>query len=133
MNKRKPWILAAVILAAVIFFPYTTKTGISGDGEIQDQAGEKTGDCVLSVEISEIRSLLFSYKRCFSYKLGDTEYDAVETANYVEADDLNIIYQWYQNKKTGELDLRSMEYPDDLSYVLVTSGTERYYLKAAPS
>jgi hypothetical protein len=131
MNKRKTFILGMMILLVLILFPYSTKKVLAGNGEVQTRDNEKIGDCILSIEICELRSLFLCYKKQFSYTLDGTKHNTFESSVYDDADNLNLIFQMYYEKVFDRMNICSLEYPDDFSYAVITTDTNRYYLHMA--
>ena len=134
MNKPKRlFLLMVIIVAVLLFFPYSTKKVISGYGEVQTIENEKLGNCTLSIEICQIRSLCFLYKSQFSYVLDGKEYATFEDSTYLEAgEDICMISQMYYDKTSNEMKPCRLVFPKDLSYALIEMDNEQYYLKNTP-
>ena len=49
------------LLATLIFFPITTTNSVSGEGQVRTTTEDILGACELSLEIKEVKSLLFCY------------------------------------------------------------------------
>ena len=137
MKKYKvaAWI-AGIIVLLLMFFPYTTSQMISGDAEILTLENEKIGACTLSVKIEETRSLLFRYKKQFSFTLGGERNDSFLVSSdskispsYAETDDgfCLISYLFYDGEK-NTIRSCSLWYRDDLSYVNLRVDEEQYVI-----
>lgn len=129
-------LIAGIIVLLLMFFPYTTSQIISGDAEILTLENEKIGACALSVEIEEIRSLLFRYKKQFSFTLGGERNDSFLISSdskispsYAETDDgfCLISYLFYDGEK-NTIRSCSLWYQDDLSYVNLRVDEEQYVI-----
>lgn len=129
-------LIAGIIVLLLMFFPYTTSQIISGDAEIQNLENEKIGACTLSIEIQEIRSLLFRYKKQFSFTLGGERNDSFLISSdskispsYAETDDgfCLISYLFYDGEK-NTIRSCSLWYQDDLSYADLRVDEERYVI-----
>ena len=137
MKKYKVAVLiAGIIVLLLMFFPYTTSQMISGDAEILTLENEKIGACTLSVEIEEARSLLFRYKKQFSFTLGGERNDSFLISSdskispsYAETDDgfCLISYLFYDGEK-NTIRSCSLWYQDDLSYVNLRVDEEQYVI-----
>ena len=124
-------LIAGIIVLLLMFFPY-----ISGDAEILTLENEKIGACTLSIEIQEIRSLLFRYKKQFSFTLGGERNDSFLISSdskispsYAETDDgfCLISYLFYDGEK-NTIRSCSLWYRDDLSYVNLRVDEEQYVI-----
>lgn len=129
-------LIAGIIVLLLMFFPYTTSQMISGDAEILTLENEKIGACALSVEIEETRSLLFRYKKQFSFTLGGERNDSFLISSdskispsYAETDDgfCLISYLFYDGEK-NTIRSCSLWYRDDLSYVNLRVDEEQYVI-----
>ena len=129
-------LIAGIIVLLLMFFPYTTSQMISGDAEILTPENEKIGACTLSVEIEETRSLLFRYKKQFSFTLGGERNDSFLISSdskispsYAETDDgfCLISYLFYDGEK-NTIRSCSLWYQDDLSYVNLRVDEEQYVI-----
>lgn len=129
-------LIAGIIVLLLMFFPYTTSQIISGDAEILTLENEKIGACALSVEIEETRSLLFRYKKQFSFTLGGERNDSFLISSdskispsYAETDDgfCLISYLFYDGEK-NTIRSCSLWYQDDLSYVNLRVDEEQYVI-----
>lgn len=120
--------IAALILA---FCPYSTSNVISGDGEILNLENEKIGECTLSIEICETRSLLFRYKKQFSYTLNGQRHNTFVTSSHSETDDgVCLISQMYYDEKTDALNMCSLMYSNDFSYATLRVNSEQYTISS---
>lgn len=130
MKNRKYFILAGVFLLVIlVFFPYSTRKVISGHGEVLTLEKEKIGDCTVSIEIYETRSLFFCYEKYFSYTIDGEESKAFTTSSYAIAnEDLYIISQMYYDEKNDEMSLCSLIYPKNLSYGIIKFDIMLYYV-----
>ena len=137
MKKYKvaAWI-AGIIVLLLMFFPYTTSQMISGDAEILTLENEKIGACTLSVEIEETRSLLFLYKKQFSFTLGGERNDSFLISSdskispsYAETDDgFCLISSFFYDGEKNTIRSCSLWYREDLSYADLRVDEERYVI-----
>ena len=71
MKKKLALAIAIIVVFSVVFFPMTTTHSISGSGDILTPQKEKIGTCELEIEIKEVSSLLFCYKKSFTFAVDD--------------------------------------------------------------
>lgn len=130
MKNRKYFVFIGVFLLVIlVLFPYSTRKIISGHGEVLTLENEKIGDCTVSIEIYETRSLFFCYGKYFSYIIDGEESKAFTTSSHsVANEDLYIISQMYYDEKNDEMSLCSLIYPKDLSYGKIKFDTMLYYV-----
>ena len=128
MKKKLALAIAIIVVLSVVFFPMTTTHRISGDGDILSPQKENVGTCKLEIEIKEVSSLLFCYKKSFTFASDDNFVEAFETTSYSEADKICLISQMYYNNETDEMSLASLIYPGDLSYAILNLGTNYYFI-----
>lgn len=130
--------VAGIVVLILVFCPYSTSSVISGDAEILNLENEKIGECTLSVEIHETRSLIFRYKKQFSYTLGGERNDSFLISSdskispsYAETDDgfCLISYLFYDGEK-NTIRWCSLWYQDDLSYVNLRVDEEQYIISS---
>ena len=133
MKKRliTAGIVAAVLaIAAVLFWPHTKTYSFSGVAtewsRSHDEQYDETAD--LSVEITEVRSLVCSYKKSFSYVLnGKRSPDCFkfffhDTEIGSQIDGIFLIDEGHSVSYCG------VSYYWDLSYVTVSDGNRLYDL-----
>lgn len=127
--KRKLITYGCIALfVTLIFFPITTVHSVSGEGQVRTTADEILGDCELSLEIKEVKSLLFCYKKSFSFVLdGHTFSEFVDSTHDETSDGLCLISQMYYDKEKSSLAPCSLAYRDDLSN-FVLRFSERLYI-----
>ena len=128
MKKKLSLAFAIIVILSVVFFPMTTTHRISGDGDILTPQKEKVGTCKLEIEIKEVSSLLFCYKKSFTFAIDDNFVEEFETTSYSEADKICFISQMYYNNETNEMCVASLTYPGDLSYAILNLGENYYFI-----
>ena len=129
-------LIAGTIVLLLAFFPYTTSQMISGDAEILTLENEKIGACTLSIEIQETRSLLFRYKKQFSFTLGGERNDSFLISSdskispsYAETDDgFCLISSFFYDGEKNTIRSCSLWYREDLSYADLRVDEERYVI-----
>ena len=128
-------LIAGTIVLLLAFFPYTTSQMISGDAEIQNLENEKIGACTLSIEIQETRSLLFRYKKQFSFALGERNDSFLILTHskispyYAETDDgFCLISSFFYDGEKNTIRSCSLWYREDLSYADLRVDEERYVI-----
>ena len=128
MKKKLALTIAVIVVLSVVFFPMTTTRRISGDGDILTLQKEKIGTCKLEIDIKEVSSLLFCYKKSFTFSVDDTLVEEFETTSYSEADKICLISQMYYSNETDEMSVASLTYPGDLSYAILNLGANYYFI-----
>ena len=128
MKKKLSLAFAIIVILSVVFFPMTTTHRISGDGDILTPQKEKVGTCKLEIEIKEVSSLLFRYKKSFTFAIDDNFVEEFETTSNSETDKICFISQMYYNNETDEMCVASLTYPGDLSYAILNLGANYYML-----
>ena len=130
MNKHKVLLLVGVALMIILLFPCSTGSTISGCGEVINLENKKVEECTLSVEIRETRSLLFCYKKQFSYTINGKKHKDFVTSSHTETGDgICLISQMYYDEQNDDLKLCSLVYLRDLSYAMVQLDTGRYCIR----
>lgn len=123
--------VAGIVVLILVFCPYSTSNVISGDAEILNLEDEKIGESTLSVEIFETRSLLFRYKKQFSYTLNGEDHKTFVTSSHSETDDgVCLVSQMYYDEKTDSLNICSLIYSNDFSYATLRLGEEQYMISS---
>lgn len=118
--KKKILALAVLLALAVCLIPYQTSSVLSGTGEIRRETDGQAEECALSITVSETRSLLFRYRKQFSYILNGQGYDAFLTATCAETGDgACLISQMYYDEQTDQIRPCSLYLAEDLSYAEV--------------
>lgn len=135
MKKIRVYSFISLLVAvAIVFFPFKTTHIISGRGEVLTREKEKICECMLSIEISEVKSLFACYKKQFTYNLNGKDYTSFATSSYTEADNhLCLISQMYYDEENDTVDLYSLVFPEDLSYAVICSDTNLYFIKNSPN
>lgn len=129
-RKRVICLLLGLLAAAVIVaFPVKTTRTVSGWGEVLTREKEKVGECTLSIEISEVKSLCFCYRKRFTYSLDGKDYTSFASSSYAEADGLCLISQMYYDEQKDAMDLCSLVFPEDFSYAVICSNANLYLIK----
>ena len=106
----------------------TTTHSISGSGDILTPQKEKIGTCELEIEIKEVSSLLFCYKKSFTFAVDDNFVEEFETTSHSEADEIYLISQMYYEKEADKMNLASLIYPNDLSYAVLNLDANYYFI-----
>ena len=128
MKKKLALAIAIIVVLSVVFFPMTTIHRISGDGDILTPQKEKVGTCKLEIEIKEVSSLMFCYKKTFSFFIDDNFVEEFETTSRSEADEICMISQMYYEEEADAMSLVSLIYPNDLSYAILNLGANYYFI-----
>ncbi|MDO5400254.1 MAG: hypothetical protein Q4F17_04635 [Eubacteriales bacterium] len=133
----KRWLKIAIPLcilaAAVLFFPIKRTYTLSGDGAVLTLGKEKVGDCTMSVEIQELKSLAMSYRKTFSFVL-----DGVESpSDFIHFDDEHysktpgipyLLTQACYSGPDDRTEFYTLLYAPDLSYAVLKWGDNLYFL-----
>lgn len=128
MKKKLALAIAIIVVLFIVFFPMTTTHRISGDGDILTHQKEKVGTCKLEIEIKEVSSLLFCYKKSFTFAIDDNFVEDFETTSYSEADKICLFSQMYYDENANEMSLVSLIYPNDLSYAVLNLDANYYFI-----
>lgn len=128
MKKKIVLVMIIIFAITAVFFPVSTTHIISGDGDILTLQKEKIGDCKLKIEIKEISSLIFSYKKGFSFSIDGNSVEEFETATHSKTDEIFLISQMYYDESTDAMSLASLIYPEDLSYAILCLDGEYYFI-----
>lgn len=126
----KKWIavICALLICAALFFPVSTVHTISGNGEVLTTEKEKVGDCELSVEIKEVRSLVTCYSRRFTFTLDGRTFAEFESNAGSETDDgLCLLSQMFYDAEKDSMELCSLVYQKDFSYALLRLDDHLYF------
>ena len=134
MKKRliTAGIVAAVLaIAAVLFWPHTKTYSFSGVAtewsRSHDEQYDETAD--LSVEITEVRSLVCSYKKSFSYVLNGQRSPDCCRFLFNDTGIGSIITGIFLIDEGHSVSHCSVSYDWDLSYVTVYDGDRQYELR----
>lgn len=131
MKKTVLFAIAALIVLAAAFFPYTTTDVICGNGEVFSEQGEKREEGFLSVEIQETRSWFLIYKKQFSYEFNGEKSGTFATSSYAETDDgYCLISQMYYDAALDQLRACSLFYAENLSYGEIRLDTHKIVWQA---
>lgn len=118
------------LLATLIFFPITTTNSVSGEGQVRTTTEDILGACELSLEIKEVKSLLFCYKKSFSFVLdGHIFSEFFDSSHDETGDGLCLISQMYYDKGKNSLAPCSLVYQDDLSNFVLHLNEKLYILE----
>lgn len=128
MKKKLALAIAIIVVLSVVFFPMTTTHSISGSGDILTPQKEKIGTCELEIEIKEVSSLLFCYKKSFTFAVDDNFVEEFETTSHSETDEIYLISQMYYEKEADKMNSASLIYPNDLSYAVLNSDANYYFI-----
>ena len=125
--KRK--ITVMVLLALVVLlFPISSTQNLSGEGEVLNRQKEKVGTCQLEVEITEVSSLVFTYKKAFTFVLDGGAVEEFATDSHSEIEDICLLSQMYYDEEQNEMSLCSLIYKKDLSYAVLDLGKNYYFI-----
>lgn len=129
--KRKVIIYCIIAFIIIILvFPITTTQVISGDGQVMTIDEEKIGDCELSINIKEIRSLIFCYSKSFSCVLDGRSFSGFGRSHHDETDDgLCLISQMYYDEDENAMNPCSLAYQKDLSHFEIYLDKKIYVLE----
>ena len=133
MKKIAIPFVCLLLLAVILCFPVKKRETLSGPGEILTADKEKIGDCHLSVEVTDLRSLLLDYRRTFSFT-ADSELitdpaSIIDTSSFWEADGgLCSITQAYYDASENRVEFGTMLYQKDLSYAAIWWNDRLYFL-----
>lgn len=118
---KKKGILAVVVVVLILaFFPYRTGGEISGANVFLNEQNEVPEEGIVSITVSETRSLLFCYKMQFSYTFNGEESQAPVTSSYAKTGDgYCLISQMYYDEDGDTINLCSLYYKEDLSYGVI--------------
>ena len=126
MNKKKICIITALCLVAILLFPIPVKASYSGDGAVYAEDGmEKIGECILSVEVTSLESVLHCYKKSFTFTLNGTKWEEFESNHHSETDDgMYQITQGYYDRIMDQINFCSLFYsPQNASLKLSLKGS----------
>lgn len=127
--KTKYFILALLLIAAVLFFPVRKTSSISGDGAVLTTGKEKVGDCTLSIEIQEVRSLAVRYRKTFSFVVDGERVSEFRSAYASETSDgLCFISQMYYDAQEDRMASCALVYQEDLSYAVIYWNDRLYFI-----
>lgn len=125
--KRK--ITVMVLLALVVLlFPISSTQNLSGEGEVLNRQKEKVGTCQLEVEITEVSSLVFTYKKAFTFVLDGGAVEEFATDSHSEIEDICLLSQMYYDEEQNEMSLCSLIYKKDFSYAVLDLGENYYFI-----
>lgn len=121
-------ILGFLAVLVILFFPISNKHSILGEWEVLTQQKEKTGSCMVEIEIKEVSSLLICYKKSFSFSIDGNSIKEYESTAFSETDEICLISQMYYDKEANSMRLASLIYPKDLSYTILDLGENYYFI-----
>lgn len=131
--KRKVFIciIAIVCAAVVLFLPVSKTRSFSGNGSVLNSEKEKIGDCTISIEVKELKSLVLRYRMNFSFTMNDEPCYASEEIRFPVAVSLTeygdcLLSQSYYDAATNRMQPCSLFYWGDHSYAEVF-WKDRYY------
>ena len=129
MKKPILCVCSGIILFLIISsFPITTTYSVSGDVLTSDE--EKLEYCDLSLEIKEVRSLLYCYKKFFTFVLdGNISPEPVSSTHHESDSGSCLISQMYYDEGENRVALCSLLYQNDLSYFVLHFGGKQYTLE----
>ena len=126
----KQKITVMVLLALVVLlFPISSTQNLSGEGEVLNRQKEKVGTCQLEVEITEVSSLVFTYKKAFTFVLDGRPVEEFATDSHSEIEDICLLSQMYYDEEQNEMSLCSLIYKKDLSYAVLELGENYYFIR----
>lgn len=129
-KKRKLLILAAVavVVVGILFFPIRRVQTVSGNADILSGDKEKQGTCQLSIELTELSSLVMHYRSSFTFTLDGREYTDFGTNHYYSAEDLRAIDQMFYDEALNATNLCQLVYQEGESYYALLLNDQIYYL-----
>lgn len=129
-KKRKLLILAAVavVVVGILFFPIRRVQTVSGNADILSGDKEKQGTCQLSIELTELSSLVMHYRSSFTFTLDEREYTDFGTNHYYSAEDLRAIDQMFYDEALNATNLCQLVYQEGESYYALLLNDQIYYL-----
>ncbi len=132
MKRRLITYGCTALLITLVFFPITTTNSVSGEGQVRTTTEDVLGDCELSLEIKEVKCLLFCYRKSFSFVLDGHIFSEFVDSTYDETSDgLCLISQMYYDKGKNSLSSCSLAYQDDLSNFVLHLNEKLYILEIA--
>lgn len=118
-----------ILMLSIVLFPIKTTKVISGDGHILTFDKEKIGDCEISIEIKEIHSLIFHYRKTFSFVLDGDIFSEFDAPAFIESrDGVCSISQMYYDKTKHRFELYVLIYDRDLSYAAIAQDENMYFI-----
>ena len=132
MTRKRKLLLAtavaAVVVIGVLFFPTRRVHAISGNADILRADKEKQGTCQLSVELTELFSLVMHYRSSFTFTLEGREYTDFGTNHYDSAGDLRAIDQMFYDEELNAINLCQLVYEEGDSYYALLLDDRIYFL-----
>lgn len=128
MKKKANIVIILLIVVVVLLFPIPTIHNIRGNGEVLNIQKESIGACELEVVMKEVSSIAVCYKRSFSFVLNGKVVETFSSTSYSEADGICLLSQMYYNEEADMMNLASLIYPKDLSYVVLNLGSNYYFV-----
>lgn len=127
MRKRLIVCSCMILLLIVIFLPITTTYSFSSDVKTLTSSEEKLGYCELSLEIKDVHSLLYCYKKSFSFVLdGNISPEPVNNVHHETDSGTCFITQMYYDKDKNRLDSCGLFYQDDLLHFVLYFNEKQY-------
>ena len=131
MKKIKILLIIIIFAIIILMTPLPIKKNFSGEAEILLN-NEKTGECSLSVEITELKSIIHCYRKSFSFILNGSEYNKFASCHYSKADyGWCLISQMYYDGEADRMSLCSLYYPPYFSHLELTVNETKYVLPIA--
>lgn len=128
MKKKILIALAALVLLA-LFLPVTTSQILYGDGDILSLDKEKIGESSMTVILKEVSSLTVTYKKSFTFNLDGVAYEVFESHFWDEVEDGPYqISQMFYDVEEDRMDMCSLIYDKELSFVVIRMEDHFYYL-----
>ena len=132
MTRKRKLLLAtavaAVVVVGVLFFPIRRVHAISGNADILSADKEKQGTCQLSIELTELSSLVMHYRSSFTFTLDGREYADFGTNHYGSAGDLRAIDQMFYDEELNAINLCQLVYEEGESYYALLLDDRIYFL-----
>lgn len=120
------------LFVILFFFPIPTTHSVSGEGQVQTDAGDILGDCELSIGIKEVKSLVFCYKKTFSLVLDEQQiFSELLATSYSETCVTWWISGMYYDAEENQCVSCDLHYQEDLSHFEIDLKGKTYILEAA--
>lgn len=122
--------LSLALIFAIFFFPVAKTYSLSGTGLELTTDKEKIGTCELSIEITEVRSLVMNHGKTFSFVLNGEEGPGfVGDASCSETEDgLCAITGMYYDARRNRMAGCGVIYDKDLTYAVLHWNDRSYFL-----
>lgn len=123
-KTTKICIITIICAVIVLFFPVSHTVSFSGNGHILNSEKEPIGDCIIAIEVTELKSLAVRYKTNFSFARNGIPCYATDEVRFpvsvseTEFGD-RLISQFYYDAQSNRMKHCSLFYWGDHSYAEV--------------